>query len=259
MDMSRLKGYITILGLFLTIILNAQNNYIPRNLYEAISQLDILFTDSIKNQIIDLTEEEFLANSHLSSGMWLRNNWGLWKGKELAKYFNSLRIYHPDDMSGIILTSYYRHLKKQDLKIEEQIKYYQEYWRKTQDYDNQLRTDTAFARQEKIKYENSIREENERLKQEYPIGSHVKAWVDHSTFGLRTEIIGEIVNWRVLVSKSSGRLNSSNGPEIDSEYLEAQIKVIEYKDIKKKKKIERYNHVINNELWVNVNSISKIE
>jgi len=36
------------------------------------------------------------------------NTLGLVERKELVDYFNSIGTYHPDDMSGIILTSYYR-------------------------------------------------------------------------------------------------------------------------------------------------------
>jgi hypothetical protein len=39
-------------------------------------------------------------------------------------------IYHPDDMSGIILTSYHRYLNGQDIALEAQIKSYQDYWKK---------------------------------------------------------------------------------------------------------------------------------
>ena len=263
MNKIRLKGVLAILLIpFLAITLNAQNidkDYKPKNLNEAITQLDILFSDTTKSQVNNMTEEEFIANSHFSTGMWIRNNWGLWKGKELAKYFNDLGIYHPDDMSGIILTSYYRHLHNQDLKVDEQIKYYQDYWRNAQDYDNRLKNDTAFARQEKIKYENSINENNEKLKQQYLIGSKVKAWVDYSFLGSSSPIIGEIVDWRVCVSKSKSRLNSPNGPEIEIKYLEAKVKVQEYLEVKKKRRIEKRNNMINNEVWIHVDLISKIE
>lgn len=126
-DMKR--TLVVLFGLFLTITLSAQNkkkNYIPKSLEEAVSQLDVLFSDSTKNKINDMTEDEFLANSHFTTGRWMRNKWGLWSGKKLGEYFNNLGIYHPDDMSGIILTTYYRHLHNQDLKVEEQIEYYME-------------------------------------------------------------------------------------------------------------------------------------
>ena len=254
------KNLLILLGIFLIMNLYAQDrdkNYIPKNLEEAISQLDILFADSTKSQIINMTEEEFIVKSHFSTGMWIRNNWGLWSGKELAKYFNDLRIYHPDDMSGIILRSYYRHLRNKDFKVEEQIEHYQEHWNKFIDYNRLVRNDAAFARQEKVKFESSIRERNEKLKMEFPIGSLVEAWVDISDFK-RSQITGEIVDWRVAVSKG-GRLGSSKGPEVNIEYLEAKVKVAEYMDIKKKKRIERRNRMTNNELWVNLNLIRKIE
>jgi hypothetical protein len=59
----------------------------------------------------------------------MRNNWGLWRGSRLSKYFNSLGIFHPDDMSGIILTGYCRQLNGLDIRLSDQIKQYQKYWK----------------------------------------------------------------------------------------------------------------------------------
>jgi hypothetical protein len=75
-----------------------------------------------------MEEEEFTANAHFGFGMWMRNNWKLWGGSRLSKYFTDLGIFHPDDMSGIILTSYHRHLKGKEIKLEEQIKSYKDFW-----------------------------------------------------------------------------------------------------------------------------------
>ena len=35
-----------------------------------------------------------------------------------------------DDMSGIILDSFWRHLNQKPIKLDEQVKYYQDYWKK---------------------------------------------------------------------------------------------------------------------------------
>lgn len=102
--------------------------YIPVDLDDCIIQLNKIIPDSTKAGIIALTEEDFSARTHLNLGMWIRNNWGLWSGSRLAKFFTLKGIYHPDDMSGIILDSYYRYLIGQDIKLEEQIRYYHEYW-----------------------------------------------------------------------------------------------------------------------------------
>ena len=42
--------------------------------------------------------------------MWLRNNWGLWSGSRLERYFYARGVYHPDNMSGAILEYYYDYL-----------------------------------------------------------------------------------------------------------------------------------------------------
>lgn len=124
-----------IVFLFVFSVLQGQNiskkelRHKPVNLEEAVNQLKKNHHDTTKQQIFLMTENEFLSNTHFGLGMWIRNNWGLWKGWELAKYFNSIGIYHPDDMSGIILISYYRDIHGKDWKLEEQVKYYQDYWK----------------------------------------------------------------------------------------------------------------------------------
>lgn len=89
-------------------------------------------------------ENNAITMSHFSLGRWVRNNWHLWWSEKLAseykdnnypqerpeivKYFNSVGIIHADDMSGIILTSYHRHLNQKPLDVEAQIKKYKQYW-----------------------------------------------------------------------------------------------------------------------------------
>jgi len=102
-------------------------NRIPVDLEDCIKELDKVFSDSSR-WITAMTETDFSATMHLGLGMWMRNNRKLWKGSQLSKYFSGKGIYHPDNMSDIILASYYRHLKGQDIKLDEQIKYYQKYW-----------------------------------------------------------------------------------------------------------------------------------
>jgi hypothetical protein len=117
-------------------------DYKPVNLEEAVKQLVKIHDDTTKQEIREMSEDEFLGGAHMGPGMWMRNNWGLWKGKELATYFNSNGIYHPDDMSGIILSSYYRELLGQDWKVDEQVQEYQQYWKKSNEHFRKLETDT---------------------------------------------------------------------------------------------------------------------
>ena len=257
-----MKYYLTlIILLFSFLALNGQKvskeemKDKPINIEEAVIQLTKILSDTTQQKILSMTEYEFTVNSHFGLGLWIRNNWGLWQGGELAEDFNNKGIFHPDDMSGIILTCYYRQLQNQDWELDEQIKSYQNYWKETQEYLYRLENDAEFARQEKIRFESSIRERNEKLKMEFPIGTQVKVWVDYSNFAKRTQIIGEIVDWRVKVSKI-GRLGvSRKGPKIKDEYLEAKVRVVEFLDIGKKKRIERYNK----KFWVSTDLLKKVE
>ncbi|WP_313032320.1 DUF6794 domain-containing protein [Soonwooa sp.] len=105
--------------------------YIPKDLEDCYKQINKFWADSTKIKMKKLSENDFTASLHFGLGMWMRNNWQLWGGSRLSKFFNDLKIYHPDDMSGIILVSYYRHLNNQEIKLNEQIKYYQDYWEKS--------------------------------------------------------------------------------------------------------------------------------
>lgn len=105
--------------------------YIPENLDDCIKTLDKIYTDSVKIEIAKLSESEYSSGNHLFGiGIWMRNNWQLWGGSRLSKYFNQIGIYHPDDMSGIIMDSYHRYLNNEEIRLDEQVKTYQEYWKK---------------------------------------------------------------------------------------------------------------------------------
>lgn len=105
--------------------------YIPKDLEDCFKQIDSFWDDSTKVKFKQLTEDGFCANAHFGLGMWMRNNWQLWSGSRLSKYFNSYEIYHPDDMSGIILVSYCRYLNNKAIQFDEQIKFYKDYWEKS--------------------------------------------------------------------------------------------------------------------------------
>lgn len=110
---------------------NIGGTYIPKSLDDAIIQLDKAFDNSEKDTIKSMTEEQFCAEYHMGSGLWIRNNWNLWKGSRLSRFFKRHGIKHPDDMSGIILTSYYRKLTGKEIDFKGQIKQYKTYWKES--------------------------------------------------------------------------------------------------------------------------------
>jgi hypothetical protein len=104
--------------------------YIPENLDDCFKELKKMLTPELIEEMKTNTESDMVKYHH-GLGMWIRNNWGLWTSSRLKKYFNDLGIHHPDDMSGIILTSFWRSLNDKPIQLEKQIKYYQDYWNKT--------------------------------------------------------------------------------------------------------------------------------
>ncbi len=104
-------------------------NKIPENLIDALTELQKILPLDGKIFILLHNEEEVSARLHHSLGRHLRNTWGLWdENSPFYKWFFALGIRHADDMSGIIITTFYRRLNCIPLCVHEQIKKYKEYW-----------------------------------------------------------------------------------------------------------------------------------
>ncbi len=104
--------------------------YVPISLEDAFVELRKMLPPQAIEKMRSGTEEE-MSLYHLSLGMWIRNNWGLWGGSRLSKYFNGLGLHHPDDMSALILSTFWCHLNSKPLRVQERIAEYQAYWRKS--------------------------------------------------------------------------------------------------------------------------------
>lgn len=106
--------------------------YIPKDLDDCFAELRRILPEKTVEAMKTGSEDDMVLYHH-GLGTWLRNNWGLWKGSRLSKWFNEKGIRHADDMSGIILDSFWRHLNGQPIKLDEQIKHYQDYWKKAKE------------------------------------------------------------------------------------------------------------------------------
>ena len=107
---------------------------IPNDLDEALAELDRMLTPALKDEMRK-GDEKAMGQYHFGLGMWMRNDWGFWKGLELAKWFNARGITHPDDMSGIVLTSYWRHLRGKPIALAGQVRFYKAYWKEALEED----------------------------------------------------------------------------------------------------------------------------
>ena len=102
---------------------------IPETLPECFVALQNVLSYEDVEKIKNGTENAMVGYHH-SLGRWIRNTWGLWGESPLKEWFESKGLKHADDMSGIILTSFWRYLNSKPLEIEEQVKHYVEYWLK---------------------------------------------------------------------------------------------------------------------------------
>lgn len=112
---------------------------LPNNLDEAVNMLIESCKDDL-DFIKGMSERQFMSTSHHGFGTNLRNEWNLWwhesdtmgwskEKPKLTEYFNSLGIYHGDDLSSIILKSFYRSVVGVDRNLDEQIEVYKKHWR----------------------------------------------------------------------------------------------------------------------------------
>jgi hypothetical protein len=105
----------------------AQNK--PQNIEESIKYFETNWSAKEKDNFKRKSEKSAVGELHMTTGLWIRNNWIRNGNKSLVKQFADFGIYNPDDISGIILTSLHRKLNNKDLKLKEQAKYYIDYWK----------------------------------------------------------------------------------------------------------------------------------
>lgn len=84
--------------------------YIPKNLYECVTELDKTLKFESKKQLRE-SKSSWEFNSHMGGlGMWMRNNWGINGGSRLLKYFNDRGMTDRDNISGTIIEYYQKWL-----------------------------------------------------------------------------------------------------------------------------------------------------
>ncbi len=103
---------------------------LPKNLDEAVSYFQKEWTTSELEEFKNKSERDAVTELHFVTGQWIRNNWVRGsRDTALTNYFHHLGIYHPEDISSIILTSLHRTLNKRDIALDKQIESYKAYWK----------------------------------------------------------------------------------------------------------------------------------
>ena len=93
---------------------------LPTNLAEAINILDAELNENQKLEIKEIKREN-LGRFHFGYSMEIRSKWRLWDDSELALWFKENGIYHPDDMSNLIIEIYWKYLNGLPLSLKESV------------------------------------------------------------------------------------------------------------------------------------------
>ena len=80
-------------------------------LTECVRQLEESLADEQLTEIRSMSLDRFRTSAHLDLGVFVRNQFKLWKDSALTKHFKAHGIFEPDDMSSAILTALHGQLR----------------------------------------------------------------------------------------------------------------------------------------------------
>jgi hypothetical protein len=106
---------------------------IPTTLEESHQQLERQLSKEDLAKIDEMKSEEEMIQFHFGLGMNIRNGWGLWKNSKLAQYMRKLGFAHPDDMSAVILETFWCKRHGKDFRLKERANYFNAYWKAVAD------------------------------------------------------------------------------------------------------------------------------
>lgn len=93
--------------------------YIPKDVNDALLQLNKLMDHQAKAKFQSIPEDVAVHKLFFSFGRWMTHNWSLYDGSRLSVYLQNMGIHHPDDMCRFLIRVYHRSLNKKDLRIQE--------------------------------------------------------------------------------------------------------------------------------------------
>lgn len=103
---------------------------VPKTLEEALATLQRAGSGEFLAQMRNVDETTPIL-FHEGLGRWMRNHWGLWDHGPLYRDLERYGLHHPDDMSGVILTSFWRRQHGRPLDIPDQVRRYEEFWQES--------------------------------------------------------------------------------------------------------------------------------
>ena len=95
--------------------------YIPKNLDDALNQLDKLISENGRETIKAFPEDSVYLYLHGRLGQWIIMNWGFYGGSRMSHYLRSAGVTYPDDMADLIILAYHKRLHGKPIVIKELI------------------------------------------------------------------------------------------------------------------------------------------
>ena len=93
--------------------------YIPKNLEEAMTELDKRISVEARQKFKALPEDSVCALMHNRLGQWIILNWGFYGGSRLSHYLRSAGVSFPDDMADFIILAYHRRQNGRPIELKE--------------------------------------------------------------------------------------------------------------------------------------------
>lgn len=84
--------------------------YIPKNLDDALAELDKKIEPASRLKIKALPEDSVCAVLHFRLGQWMISGWSFYEGSRMSHYLKSAGVTYPDDMADFLLIAYHRKL-----------------------------------------------------------------------------------------------------------------------------------------------------
>lgn len=93
--------------------------YIPKNLDDAIAELDKKIEPASRIKIKALPEDSVCSELHFRLGQWMISGWSFYEGSRIAHYLKSAGVTYPDDMADFLLIAYHRRLNNIPVNIRD--------------------------------------------------------------------------------------------------------------------------------------------
>lgn len=95
------------------------NVYIPKNLDDAMRELDKRVSVEAREKFKSIPEEDVCSVMHNRLGQWMIHNWGFYGGSRLSHYLRSAGVTFPDDMADFLILAYHRRQHGKPIPIKE--------------------------------------------------------------------------------------------------------------------------------------------